>query len=454
MDDDAAPSNRFRSFSPVFPVRDLRRALAHYTSLGFEVEPSADGEGDGYGFAQRDEVSLHLSLDGGHGPEVGHQHVGTAYLHIEDADALYDEWARPGVGGLTRRVGDTPYRLREGSHVDPDGNLIRFGSPMPGRPGERLRAHLETRYGIRVAAMTELDLSVWRVGRVAGPDWVARAFPARRSAEAVAGDAAILRYLAARGFPAERCAADEPVSVLGGRAVLVTEWASPVPRHQRRDAIRAAGGLSHLGALLGRLHTLDTRPAARAGGNGDGAVARPGGAWHHLADGLPSAEIAAAGQMLAGTAPLIPDAERAAFDALRAEVAALDAAEGLPEGLIHPDFVLANVVATPGGMVLVDWAGAGRGPRLWSLAFLLYAEAAKEPRRAGAVLLGYREHVRLEAEELDRLGAVARTRPLILRAWSVGTGRTTPTEAMTAAAQTKALTEMIATRVRAAVTGR
>jgi Ser/Thr protein kinase RdoA (MazF antagonist) len=55
-------------------------------------------------------------------------------------------------------------------------------------------------------------------------------------------------------------------------------------------------------------------------------------------------------------------------------------------------------------MVLVDWAGTGRGPRLWSLAFLLYAEAAKEPRRAGAVLLGYREHVTLETEELDRLG--------------------------------------------------
>jgi Ser/Thr protein kinase RdoA (MazF antagonist) len=158
--------------------------------------------------------------------------------------------------------------------------------------------------------------------------------------------------------------------------------------------------------------------------------------------------------MLAEAAPRIPDAERAAFDALRAEVAALDAAEGLPEGLIHPDFVLANVVATPGGMVLVDWAGAGRGPRLWSLAFLLYAEAAKEPRRAGAVLLGYREHVTLEAEELDRLAAVARARPLILRAWSVCMGRITPTEATTAESQTKALTEMIATRVRAAVTGR
>jgi hypothetical protein len=30
--------------------------------------------------------------------------------------------------------------------------------------------------------------------------------------------------------------------------------------------------------------------------------------------------------------------------------------------LLHPDFVLANVVALPGGMVLVDWAGARRGP--------------------------------------------------------------------------------------------
>jgi len=255
----------------------------------------------------------------------------------------------------------------------------------------------------------------------------------------VAGDAAILRTLAAHEFPAERCAADEPVSVLDGRSVLVTEWADPVPRQERRDAIRAAGGLRHLGSLLGRLHTL-----------GDGAAARPGGAWHHLADGLPSAEIAAADRMLAEAAPVIPDAERAAFDELRA----LDAAQGLPEGLIHPDFVLANVVATPGGMVLVDWAGAGRGPRLWPLAFLLYSEAAKEPRRAGAVLLGYREHVTLEAAELDRLAAVAQARPLILRAWSVCMGHTTPTQALTAASETKALTEVIATRIRAAVTGR
>jgi hypothetical protein len=135
-------------------------------------------------------------------------------------DALYDEWVRPGIGGRTRRVKDTPYKLREGSHVDPDGNLIRFGSPMPGQPGERLRTHLETRYGITVSAMAELDLGVWRVEREDGPDWVARWFPARRSAEAVAGDAMIRRSLAAHEFPAERWAVDEPVSAFDDRSVL------------------------------------------------------------------------------------------------------------------------------------------------------------------------------------------------------------------------------------------
>jgi catechol 2,3-dioxygenase-like lactoylglutathione lyase family enzyme len=125
---------RLRSFSPIFPVRDLRRALAHYASLGFDVTPYADG--DYYGFADRDGVSLHLSVEAGHDHEGehDHEHVGSAYLYVADADALYDEWARPGVGGVTHRVGDTPYRLREGAHVDVDGNLIRFGSPMPSEP--------------------------------------------------------------------------------------------------------------------------------------------------------------------------------------------------------------------------------------------------------------------------------------------------------------------------------
>jgi len=42
--------------------------------------------------------------------------------------------------------------------------------------------------------------------------------------------------------------------------------------------------------------------------------------------------------------------------------------------LIHPDFVQANLIASPDrGLVMIDWTGARRRPRR-SLAFLLFAE--------------------------------------------------------------------------------
>ena len=113
-------TRQFRQFSPIFPVGDLAAALRHYAALGcktFAYESGVD-----YGFANRDRLSIHLTLDPGHEP-------GSAYLDVRDADALYEEWTKPGVGGLTRPVEPMPYGIREGSHIDPDGNLIRFGSP-------------------------------------------------------------------------------------------------------------------------------------------------------------------------------------------------------------------------------------------------------------------------------------------------------------------------------------
>jgi DNA-binding MarR family transcriptional regulator len=115
---------QLRSFSPIFSVRDLGAALAHYADLGFHTFAYEDG--DDYGFADRDGSGLHLAA----GPDDDPAHASSAYLYVRDADALYEEWSRPGVGGRTLPVGPTDYKLREGSHVDPDGNLIRFGSPM------------------------------------------------------------------------------------------------------------------------------------------------------------------------------------------------------------------------------------------------------------------------------------------------------------------------------------
>jgi DNA-binding MarR family transcriptional regulator len=116
---------QLRRFSPIFPVVDLSASLAHYSALGFQTLAYADGEE--YGFADREGTGLHLASDPDHDPARG---AGSAYLYVRDADALYEEWTQPGIGGRTRPVGPTPYKLREGSHVDPDGNLIRFGSPV------------------------------------------------------------------------------------------------------------------------------------------------------------------------------------------------------------------------------------------------------------------------------------------------------------------------------------
>ena len=118
------PARQFRQFSPIFPVRNLAAALAHYSALGFDTFAYADG--DEYGFADREGTGLHLAAD----PDHDRAHHASTYLYVRDADALYEEWSRPGIGGHTRSARPTPYQLREGSHTDPDGNLIRFGSPV------------------------------------------------------------------------------------------------------------------------------------------------------------------------------------------------------------------------------------------------------------------------------------------------------------------------------------
>ena len=433
-----SPPARLTHFSPIFPVRDLRRALAHYESLGFVTRAYAGG-GE-YGFADRDGIGLHLAAKPGHDPGTS---ASEAYLYVEDADALYAEWSRPGIGGITRPVGSTAYRLREGSHVDPDGNLIRFGSPLPGRSdAQRLQPHLESQYGIQVAQISELDVGVFLVGRPDGPSWVARLFPPVRPVAAAAGDAEVLRFLAEHDFPAERCATPEPVSVLDGQGLLVTEHVAAVPRTERRAAIRDLGGLRRLGELLGRLHALP---------EGAGAVARDGGAWHHLADGDPHDEVAAAARLLADAEVLVPAGERRPYESMRAELEALDSCQGLPQALVHPDFVLANVIASPDrGLVVVDWTGAGRGPRLWPLAFLLFAEGAKDLRRDDLVVAGYRRHVNLEPAELSRLAAVARARPVIFESWAFCMGRKSIADAAREAAAAGELAEAVGARARAA----
>lgn len=108
---------------PVLPVRDLSVALDHYSQLGFEMR-SFD---DTYAFAQWGDADLHLTVVTDLNPATSNV---AAYLYVDDADALFAQWQRAGVGGRLHAPQDTDYGLREGAHVDPDGNLLRFGSPL------------------------------------------------------------------------------------------------------------------------------------------------------------------------------------------------------------------------------------------------------------------------------------------------------------------------------------
>jgi uncharacterized glyoxalase superfamily protein PhnB len=93
--------------------------MAHYGRLGFAVR---EYDGGDYGFATRDDIELHLGVT----PHTGA--VGSAYLFVDDADALAEEWRSAGVE--VHKPVDTEWGRHEGAVVDPDGNVIRFGSLM------------------------------------------------------------------------------------------------------------------------------------------------------------------------------------------------------------------------------------------------------------------------------------------------------------------------------------
>ena len=141
------------------------------------------------------------------------------------------------------------------------------------------------------------------------------------------------------------------------------------------------------------------------------------GALHHLPDyeGRPGQDLAAAAALLADLDGRVPPQYRQVYEALQELLPLGDGAQGLPETFIHPDPARSNVIAGPGGPVLIDWTGAGTGPRLAALAVLVTSVA---PQHVAEVLAGFRVHGGdLTAEELDRLEGVLWIRPLWLACW-------------------------------------
>jgi hypothetical protein len=266
-----------------------------------------------------------------------------------------------------------------------------------------------------------LDVDVYRLHPAdGGPDIVARAFGPGVEVATVNAAARVLSNLAGTQFPAERCAGDSPVlSLGGGRHLLVTEYVEPAP---------APGPGFIFAWCTGLLARLATRTAQDL---------PPGGGWHRLG-ATPSDEIAAALRLGGQIGSSVGEVVDALADA--------DDGAGLPEALIHADLTPPNAV--PRGdqpPVIIDWIGVGRGPRLWPLAFLLFAAG---PRGAPRGLDRYTRSVPLSEEELHRLPGMLITRPLALDLWSVANERMTARQSITRCRAHRARAEAVAAALR------
>jgi predicted enzyme related to lactoylglutathione lyase len=127
------PVGRILTVAPGLPCTDLARTVEHYQRLGFTFgfPGSPDAAQAGFAIAQRDGIELHFAVKSDHDPARTATWV---YLGVEDADELAAEFAAAGAD-QGRPVRDTDYFTRELAHIDPDGNMLLFGSPLPRERG-------------------------------------------------------------------------------------------------------------------------------------------------------------------------------------------------------------------------------------------------------------------------------------------------------------------------------
>jgi len=118
-----------RQIAPQFFTTNLPATLAYYReALGFEClgtwhDPPV------YAIVARDDHRIHFRFADPPtpSPDKYADELLDAYLFIENADALYAEYAARGVE-FTRPLGDTPWGSREFVVKDCDGRLLAFGA--------------------------------------------------------------------------------------------------------------------------------------------------------------------------------------------------------------------------------------------------------------------------------------------------------------------------------------
>jgi Ser/Thr protein kinase RdoA (MazF antagonist) len=156
-----------------------------------------------------------------------------------------------------------------------------------------------------------------------------------------------------------------------------------------------------LGAMLGQLHSLDVAGAMAVTPPVQGSRFQPGGAISDLLERL----RAIAGQ--------VPAELQTLYDVCVDICHRVDRWRHGPTAILHTDCWLNNAIQTPQGeLVMVDWDGAGLGPAVLDIGYLLVAchcYLPEWPRLApnadyiGAVVEGYCQRRKLTPAEVELL---------------------------------------------------
>lgn len=120
-----------RQITPQFFTTDIPATLAYYKDkfgfkcLGTWQDPPV------YAIVARDEQAIHFRCaePPTANPDKYADELLDAYIYIENADALYAEFASRGVE-FTRKLANMPWKTREFVVKDCDGRLLAFGANL------------------------------------------------------------------------------------------------------------------------------------------------------------------------------------------------------------------------------------------------------------------------------------------------------------------------------------
>lgn len=233
----------------------------------------------------------------------------------------------------------------------------------------------------------------------------------------------LLLFLEHQHYPAERLLRTQEetlIAIDGDKILVLTTYLSGTQLDHTPVSFQL------LGARVAQLHALTTKstyplPAASM---------------------LPTRELAFAQQQLAGVEHRVSRQDIARYEFLTGALPKLDRGTDLPNTLIHNDCHPANAIVTaPNHITLLDWEGAGLGPAVLDVAFLLTNCDGKTPWDSlssdvhslpevylQAVITGYRQHHQLSKSELSYLGDAIKFRSLVFGACNFATAITQETD--------------------------